>query len=379
MDLGDKTGGREPHILARKKLKTLNGEELKGVLQAHAEWVSSSKQRGRRADLVGCKLQLADLQGRELSGSVFRSSNLTGALLDGARLGGGDLRETALTNAHLRECNLRNARLAWATLRGADLTGALLLGADLSHADLRDAALSGAWLGDTKLSATNLSGCRGLEHCAHESPSPIDFRTIERSGSLPPAFLLGCGVPSAVVASLPGMLSDRLAFPSCFVVYGTDDGDAARRLCQQLRDVGVRAWPINGDREGGPRAHELDSLGNSVVLVLLSEATAELDWLEPLAAWGRRTARDRGEHKILFFVDHGRSLWDDARRLRDAKDAGLALDEPSYLREEKYLILWDPTDTRDSMQGLVNTICRFRKGQVDKLDSRYLLSRKHWL
>ncbi len=379
MDSRTRADGQEGHRPKKQVLRTLEAQELKRALQAHAEWVASKTQRGARVDLSFCTLQLADFKGAELSAAVFRGSNLTGAIFEDAQLVGADLRHANLTNVSLKNCNASHARMAWATLQAADVTGAVMLGADLSHVDLRDATLAGARFGETRLAATSLLRCRGLEQLTHGGPSPVDFRTLERSGALPAAFLLGCGVPSVVVAALPSLLGSRLDFPSYFVVYGPEDSDAARTLCERLREFGARAWARRGNRDIGLLSRDLDPLGNSVVLVLLSEATREQDWLEPLASWGRRTAKVRGEHRMLFFVDLGTGLYDDERRIRDAKDAGVPLAEPSYLRDEKYLLQWSPSESSEWTEYLVRTIGRFRRGQLEEADSRFLLSREHWL
>ena len=94
--------------------------------------------------------------------------------------------------AHLNEADLRGAYL-----NEADLGGANLGGADLSEADL-----GGAILHETVLADLDLSSCKGLDSCRHGGPSIIDHRTLQRSGSLPLAFLRGVGLPENLIKEL---------------------------------------------------------------------------------------------------------------------------------------------------------------------------------
>ena len=111
----------------------MTGQELKQVLEAHAEW-ARGKAGGFRADLSG-----ADLSGADLSGANLRSANLSGADLRSANLRSANLRSANLSGADLRSAYLRSANL-----RSANLSGAYLRSAYLRSADLRSADLSGA-------------------------------------------------------------------------------------------------------------------------------------------------------------------------------------------------------------------------------------------
>ena len=106
-----------------------------------------------------------------------------------------DLEQADLFFADLRRANLRRANLRRANLRRANLREADLREANLREADLREADLHGTHLGGTDLANVNLTEAKGLDTCHHYGPSTLDFRTLQRSGLLPLAFLRGCGLP----------------------------------------------------------------------------------------------------------------------------------------------------------------------------------------
>lgn len=125
-----------------------------------------------------------------------------------------NLRRADLSRANLNRANLQNANLEWADLRWADLVGANLSqarlvradfhkadlnkanlrNADLTMTNLEDANLSGAIFdraifGYTRLFNTDLSQAKGLENSEYRNPSSADIETLDKSGSLPKAFL----------------------------------------------------------------------------------------------------------------------------------------------------------------------------------------------
>ncbi|HGB6687462.1 TPA: pentapeptide repeat-containing protein [Salmonella enterica subsp. enterica serovar Enteritidis] len=89
----------------------MNSADLSKILEEHKLWITSMRESGSRANLLGADLRGADLRGADLLGADLRGADLLGADLLGADLRGADLRG--------------------ANLLGADLRGADLLGADL--------------------------------------------------------------------------------------------------------------------------------------------------------------------------------------------------------------------------------------------------------
>ncbi|AXC76404.1 pentapeptide repeat-containing protein [Salmonella enterica subsp. arizonae serovar 63:g,z51:-] len=94
----------------------MNSADLSKILEEHKVWITSMRESGSRANLLG-----ADLRGADLRGADLRGANLRGADLRGADLLGADLRGADLLGADLRGADLRGANLLGADLRGADL------------------------------------------------------------------------------------------------------------------------------------------------------------------------------------------------------------------------------------------------------------------
>jgi hypothetical protein len=194
------------------------------------------------AYLRNAYLWRAGLSGADLRGANLRHADLCSADLRGANLRGADLGSAYLSEADLSEANLFGANLTGADLIGADLTGALLGGTSLNRVTLTSANLSKAKLLGTVISDVDLSTCKNLDLIDHEGPSPIDIRTLQRSGQLPLVFLRGVGLPDRLIEYLPDILGQAIQFFSCFISYSHIDRTFARRLHDQLQGQGIRCW-----------------------------------------------------------------------------------------------------------------------------------------
>jgi TIR domain/Pentapeptide repeats (8 copies) len=155
--------------------------------------------------------------------------------------------------------DLRMADLREANLSEADLRRAYLGGADLSEANLDDAILY-----ETILANLDLSSCKGLERCVHRGPSIIDYRTLQRSGPLPLAFLRGVSLPDNLIDYLPSLLNQPLQFYSCFISYSSKDQPFADRLHAGLQAKGVRCWFAPHDLPIGAKI--LDAIDEAIRL-----------------------------------------------------------------------------------------------------------------
>jgi uncharacterized protein YjbI with pentapeptide repeats len=272
-----------------------------------------------RANLTGATLIRAHLRDADLRDAHLRDANLTGANLTGAHLTAADLRDAYLARANLfgailfgadlRDVNLTGANLRDANLTRANLTSANLTGADLTGANLRDANLNGANLTDVHLLETifgnvNLTGAIGLETCRHRGPSTIDHRTLQRSGTLPLAFLRGVGLPDNLIEYLPALFNQAIQHYSCFISYSAKDQDFAERLHADLQGRGVRCWFAPHDLRIGKKI--LDEIDAAIrlrdrVLLILSEHAINSDWVEDEVTAGFEEERKRGE-EVLFPV-----------------------------------------------------------------------------
>ena len=206
-------------------------------------WVSGP------ADLRGANLSGALLRGAQLFAADLRDANLRDAELWGAQLMGADLRGSDLTNAslhfmvHLYEQPYDGANLSDANLCNARLSGAKLSCANFTASVLEGANFEKARLGGTIFLDTDLSHAVNLETCVHARPSFLDYRTLQRSGTLPSNFLQGCGLSDKFIEYIPDLLGgDAIQFYSAFISYSHEDKSFARRLHDQLQTQGIRCW-----------------------------------------------------------------------------------------------------------------------------------------
>jgi hypothetical protein len=194
------------------------------------------------------------------------------------------------------------AHLGGATLSGADFSGTNLDRANLGGADLSDVNLEGATFGGTVLSNVDLSKCKNLESISHRGPSPIDIRTLRRSGPLPLAFLRGAGLPETLIEYLPSILNQAVQHYSCFISYSAKDDEFVRRLHADLQDKGVRCWFAPHDLPIG--AKTWDAIDEAIRLkeklfLVLSEASISSDWVEDEVSKAYAEERDR-QTTVLF-------------------------------------------------------------------------------
>ena len=253
------------------------------------------------ADLTGADLIGADLSGVDLSGADFSGADLSGANLFKADLGYAQLSDSNLSGANLIRANLGYADLGRADLSGADLSGADLIRARLDHADLSGTNLNcaglkgagpegadleatifqGTYLHETIFADVNLAGSKGLDSCVHGGPSTIDFRTLEKSGMLPMAFLRGCGLPETLIDYLPSLLNRATEFYSCFISYSHADRNFARHLHDQLQSKGIRCWLDEHQMSPSDDMHSKFQEGSKLsdkVLLCCSEASLTSWW-----------------------------------------------------------------------------------------------------
>jgi uncharacterized protein YjbI with pentapeptide repeats len=240
-----------------------------------------------------------------------------------ADLAGANLRKAGLLRAHLTGANLTGANLINAHLRGADLTGANLCGADLTGANLTNVYLSETIFGDV-----DLTGVIGLETCRHHGPSTIDHRTLQRSGTLPLAFLRGVGLPDNLIEYLPSLLNQAVQHYSCFISYSAKHQEFAERLHADLQNKGVRCWFAPHDMPIGAKIW--DALDEAIklrdkLLLILSQHSIKSDWVEDEVQKAFAEERDR-KQLVLFPVRIDDAVMETpepwARKLRDQRNVG---------------------------------------------------------
>jgi hypothetical protein len=303
-------------------------ETVKRLKQGVAEWNAWRKARpDAGVDLIGANLSYANLSGANLSAADLIEANLFGANLSGANLDGAKLTTANLDGANLSAANLNRAKLSHVKLSGTKLSGADLSGAnlhlsDLSAADLIEANLYGARLSRANLSAANLNraklsaavlfetifgdvdltGVIGLETCRYLGPSIIDHQTLQKSGTLPLAFLRGVGLPDRLIDYLPSLLDQAIQHYSCFISYSTQDQEFADRLYADLQNKGVRCWFAPHDIRGGKKLHEQIDKAIKLydkLLLILSEASMSSEWVKTEIYNARQ--RELSEKRQMLF------------------------------------------------------------------------------
>ena len=314
------------------------------------------------ADLRRTNLLNANLAGANLHGAIFTGVFLTRANLAGANLDGASLDRANLYDANLGDASLDRANLLGAMLNRADLKGAFLICADLRCAFLQDADLKGAFITDANLadanlhganfrnatlSGANLNGARcvetiwsdvdlstaiGLDSIVHDGPSTIDFRTLQRSGPMPLAFLRGCGLPDSLIDYLPPLLNQAIQFYSCFISYSTEDQQFAERLHADLQNKGVRCWFAPHQMQGGKKIHEQIDEAIRVydrLLLILSPHSMSSRWVKTEIANARKKELTQGL-QMLFPV---RLVDFEAIRQWKLFDADIGDDSAGEIRE----------------------------------------------
>lgn len=268
--------------------------------------------------------------------------------LSGADLAGADLHEIEFWDANLRGADMARAMLHYAQLIGADLRDADLSGANLTWANMPLTKLSGAIVGLTAFGETNLFRAQGLDQVRHIGPSYLDHGTLERSGMLDEAFMLGCGLPDHLVQDYRAFHTNPIQFYSCFISYSSKDDAFTAKLHRDLTAEGIKAWRAPDDLKIGdklrPRIDEAILLHDKLLLVL-SENSISSAWVESEVEAALEKERRNPEHTVLFPVRLDESVMEtsvawasEIRRTRHIGDFGTWTNEPEYARALQRLI-----------------------------------------
>ena len=208
-----------PTPATEAEIREISEDELKRIVEGHAEWLDADEKGDKRAVVHGAKMPSAYLPGARLGKASFIGTDFgVEAYLGGAGLQGAELQRTSFQHGDFHDANLKhahlcNADLRWtslqradleqadltdANLEGADLRGAKLLGADLLRTKLRDANLADADLSTAKgllaeqLAGANLSGAKLPEAVAKFDALNHVAERSQLAKRLFTALLLGC-------------------------------------------------------------------------------------------------------------------------------------------------------------------------------------------
>lgn len=234
-----------------------------------------------RADLREANMSRSIASGANLRGADLRNANLAGINLDGATLSEANLSGADLTNANLDRTNLDRANFSGADLTGASFNGANLSRTNLSEATLNEADFYEAVLNDVITGDANFHNCiigytvfqncamdaaLGLDSVRHDAPSTIGLDTLLRSrGALPESFILGSGIPVAVVGIQDSVSDAPVTTLEVHISCANGDIEFARQLEDNLRDQGVRTWVFAEGFRGNPLVDRRASSGEEEI------------------------------------------------------------------------------------------------------------------
>ena len=221
-----------------------------------------------RADLREANFNRAIASGANFRGADLRNANLAGVNLDRATLSEANLSGADLTNANLDRANLDRTNFTGANLSGASFNGANLSRSNLSSCVLNGADFYEAVLNDVGTEAADFRNCVigytvfqncalnaaiGLDDIRHDAPSTIGLDTLLRSrGVLPESFILGSGVPAAVVGLQDSVADTPVSTMEVHISCADADVDFARELENRLRSAGLRSWVFAESFRGNP-------------------------------------------------------------------------------------------------------------------------------
>lgn len=269
----------------------LNKALMNGVHLYNADFSSAHL---NEADLSRAELSKVNFFGAGLSRAILRGANLSGAILFSTNISEADLVGANLSEAYLMEANLNKANLVESDLRWANLSGV-----NLNEADVR-----GAVLDVTLFANVDLSSVKGLDQVFHWGPSTIGIDTLYKSrGKIPEIFLRGAGVPEALIAYLPSLITNKaIQYYSCFISYSSKDEEFARRLHADLRARGVRVWFAPEDIKGGKKLHE--QIPEAIrlydkLLLVLSENSMHSEWVKTEIRHARKTEAKENRRKLF--------------------------------------------------------------------------------
>jgi hypothetical protein len=275
-----------------------------------------------QSDFRGLVLKGANLYRANLAGSTFQHCDLSRAKFSEANIGNANFSEAVLSNADFRKADLTAALFHRAQLNGAkfnsaslaltdfrfanlsqtDLRGAYLLDANLQGSVLKGARVGGATVSGVVFGDLDLSTVKGLDDLRYRGPSNLDIQTLLKSGTLPLAFLRGCGLPDHFITYLPSLATQPFEFYSCFISYSSKDQSFATRLFADLQNRGIRCYYAPHHLRGGVKLH--DQIDQAIrvhdrLLVILSDDSMRSEWVTTEIAKARQ--RELREHRQVLF------------------------------------------------------------------------------
>jgi len=209
----------------------------------------SGKQAGNlrlaHADLSFATMKKANLRGSDIWRTVLNFADMTGANLSRAFFG-----RANMYCANLSETNIDFARFIGTDLNGANFSRARVQNTAFIDSDLNGADFSDAWIRATSFANVDLSGVKGLETVHFYGPSSLGIDSIYKSGgSIPTAFLRGCGVPEDFIQQMPSFAYTGPLQNACYICHHALDRVFSEKLHNDLQAQGIRCWLLPEDSD----------------------------------------------------------------------------------------------------------------------------------
>jgi hypothetical protein len=285
---------QNPQISPDLSNTNLTAMQLKGM--------NFQKVNLREASLLATELSEANLREADLSRSRCVAANFNHSCAVKARLNSADFTKANLEGIDLSEAGLSGsdfygANLKEANLKKTDMRRTIFTNADLCRANLESTYLLGTVFGNT-----NLSGAENLEQCLHMGPSVLDYQTIERSGTLPESFVMGCGLPDKFIDSIRSLLEKSRQFCKCFISYSTHDNNFVNFFIKDLRTYGVKFWIAPRDMTIGSDIKNAIDQAITVldkVVLIFSKSSIASQWVEYEAKKALEKERQISQNVLL--------------------------------------------------------------------------------
>jgi hypothetical protein len=179
----------------------------------------------------------------------------------------------------------------------------------------------GAYMGSTVFSDNDLSKVIGIDQVSHYSPSTIGIDTLIKSkGQIPKSFLKGCGLSDFQIEFSklyrPHLSSDEISLilyevdhlrrgqsiqiSPMFISYDHEDGGFVDKVETLLNTHRVRFWRDVKHATAGPLEKQIERAMriNDTVLLVLSKASVESDWVEHEVTLARALEKERKKHVL---------------------------------------------------------------------------------
>lgn len=265
--------------------------------------------------LAGCKFNSVKFQDPNFEGSILHDVEFGDAFIEGANFQMADLEQATFNHAHLIASQFHLAKLAKVSFDFADLSFV-----NFQSCEVVDARFNKATLSEARFLECELVRPVGLRATISNRPCFIDSLTLQRSHSLPDHFLQLAGLSDLNIEHYklmqPGLTNEQISnityrmfniratqaiqINPLFVSYSHADTAFVDLIGAMLTDKGVRYWRDIHHATAGKLEKQVDRAMrlNPTVLIVLSEASVNSDWVEHEVESARELEKSTGRDSL---------------------------------------------------------------------------------